>query len=410
MEDHRLGPADAVARSRNHAWIVRASQLAKTVIKSCMQCKLRSRRATQQIMGEIPSGRLQMCPAFTSLSLDMFGPYLTRGMGGSSSNSFKVWGLLYTCLSTKAVAIWACPGYSTDVFLTIHQKHTAIYGEPSLIVSDQGSQLVSASKQVIDWNKIPTQTARSGTKWVFTPKGCSWRNGQAERAIGMAKKTLLHQLESLHSLDFAQLDTLFTRTASILNSRPLGVRNLSHDDFHPITPNDLLLGRAAGSQKGQELDVSEKSVDLTDMTKSLVAIEEIIAKWWKEWIRLAFPLLAPRRKWQKEQRNLQEDDIVLLRYDSKLGPEKYRLARILAVHPDQHGVVRSVTIGLRDRRGKWNEKWNRCGGKLAEMVVGVQGLVVILPREDQNMMEEDNLNSEQATEDANGDDESSTSK
>ena len=71
-------------------------------------------------------------------------------------------------------------------------------------------------------------------------------------------------------------------------------------------------------------------------------------------------------------RNLQEGDIVLLKYDAKLGPIKFRLARVLALHPDQHGVVSTVTIGLRDRRGKNKEKWNRCGGNLAELAVGVQ--------------------------------------
>ena len=95
-EDHRLGPADAVARSRSYAWIVRAGQLAKYAIKSCMHCRLQSKKAVQQIMGELPMGRLEMCPAFTCMSLDMFGPYLTRGMGPGSRKSFKVWGLLYT--------------------------------------------------------------------------------------------------------------------------------------------------------------------------------------------------------------------------------------------------------------------------------------------------------------------------
>ena len=118
-----------------------------------------------------------------------------------------------------------------------------------------------------------------------------------------------------------------------------------------------------------------------DVNRNLSAVEELSQKWWKEWIRVAFPLLAPRRRWQQQRRNLCEGDIVLLKYDKKLGPVKFRLARVLAVHPDLHGVVRTVTVGLKDQRRK--ERWNRCGGNLVEMPVGVQRLVVVLPMEEQ---------------------------
>ena len=80
-------------------------------------------------------------------------------------------------------------------------------------MSDHGTQLTAAAKQMgqkgIKWEHIEAFTARAGTKWMFTPKGCPWRNGMAERAVGMAKASLAHQLEGHRSLDFAQLDALF---------------------------------------------------------------------------------------------------------------------------------------------------------------------------------------------------------
>ena len=136
-EDHRLGTSDVVARSRKYAWIVRAGALAKAVIKNCMFCRLQRKKVTQQVMGELPKGRLEVAPAFSYVSLDIFGPYLASGLGGGARKSFKVWGLLYTCMSTKGFAIWACPGYSTDCFLLTHRKQTAIYGEPRVFMSDQ---------------------------------------------------------------------------------------------------------------------------------------------------------------------------------------------------------------------------------------------------------------------------------
>ena len=113
--------------------------------------------------------------------------------------------------------------------------------------------------------------------------------------------------------------------------------------------------------------------------------EELVRKWWEEWLKVAFPLFLPRNKWSRRFRDLKEGDIVLLRYDQKFGEDKFRLGRVLAVHPDPHGVVRTVTVGVRDRRGKKTEQWNRCKSKLAELVVGIQRLVVILPVEEQTV-------------------------
>ena len=116
----------------------------------------------------------------------------------------KVWGMLVICLQTKAVTILALAGYDTISFLTGYIEFTSIYGEPALLVSDHGSQLTAAAKQMgqrsIQWKKIEEIAARSGTKWIFTPKECPWRNGVVERAVGMAKSTLSYQLESNKSI------------------------------------------------------------------------------------------------------------------------------------------------------------------------------------------------------------------
>ena len=79
---------------------------------------------------------------------------------------------------------------------------------------------------------------------------------------------------------------------------------------------------------------------------------------------------------------MREEDIVLIKNNSKYDGAKFRLGRVLGVHSDIHGVVRAVTGGLRDRRGR-KVKWNHCGGTLAEMAVGVQRLVVVPPAEEQ---------------------------
>ena len=74
--------------------------------------------------------------------------------------------------------------------------------------------------------------------------GCQWRNGLAEAAVKLVKTTLELTIASQTSLTYAEMDTLFSQDADIVNRRPIAVKNFTEDDLQAITPNDLLLGRS----------------------------------------------------------------------------------------------------------------------------------------------------------------------
>ena len=54
----------------------------------------------------------------------------------------------------------------------------------------------------------------------------------------------------------------------------------------------------------------------------------------------------PYKKWRQEYRSIQERDVVMVLYEKKVGKGTYRLGRVLAIHPDKHGVVRTMTVGM----------------------------------------------------------------
>ena len=85
-------------------------------------------------------------------------------------------------------------------------------------------------------------TAGEGTTWTFVPAATPWRVGLAERVVGLAKAALARQLVVGAILNYAQLETVVHRVASILNLRPLTARSFSEEDFYAVTPRDLLLG------------------------------------------------------------------------------------------------------------------------------------------------------------------------
>ena len=93
--------------------------------------------------------------------------------------------MVVVCNTVRAVSMWLMGGYSTVDFLLAFGKHSSVYGAPSLVMSDQGSQLTAAAQDLVDWDKVQQATASSGTTWRFVPPATPWRVGMAERVVGM---------------------------------------------------------------------------------------------------------------------------------------------------------------------------------------------------------------------------------
>ena len=98
-------------------------------------------------MGDIPDSYLKATAPFTAVALDIFGPFEVREIK-NPRKKLKMWGVLYSCLSSKAVAVWTMSAYDAPAFLEAHHKHVSIYGAPQLILSDHGTQLMYAAKQI----------------------------------------------------------------------------------------------------------------------------------------------------------------------------------------------------------------------------------------------------------------------
>ena len=88
---------------------------------------------------------LQVCPPWTNVSLDFAGPILVKGVVNTRARR-KCWIIVYVCQNTKAVCLLATSGYDTGSFLLQNKEFIARKGFPRLIVSDRGSQLMSAGK------------------------------------------------------------------------------------------------------------------------------------------------------------------------------------------------------------------------------------------------------------------------
>ena len=165
-----------------------------------MLCRKEQAEPIRQRMADAPEELQLPDPAFKKIALDLAGPFLMkadlrRRSGRGDSGKVKVWICIIGCSVTAALKLYVCRDYSEEAFLQAWRQHVCDWGEPDLVYSDRGSQLVSAAggldpqdeEDDLDWASIGRKT---GTKWIFTPAQSQWKNGRAESMVKCTKFSL----------------------------------------------------------------------------------------------------------------------------------------------------------------------------------------------------------------------------
>ena len=349
----------------------------------------------QQKMGDLPVERISIgYPPFTNISLDLAAPLQVLDMV-KKRTTMKCWPVIFCCLNTGAVHIELLHTYGTEAFLLRWKMFTCIRGSPRLVVSDKGSQLMSAARIIDwtrkedptqwDWNKIEQMTADKGTRWEFVPAGCQWQNGLSESRIKIFKQTFRRCVVGTINgnksfLSYGEMQVLLADIMDKMNNRPIGLKSLSEEYLVPLTPNCLLLGKTT-TRIPTLGDCEYKEENYHGRLRYTM---ELLQYWVKEYEKQLFFSMLPYQKWKDAKRhiNLKVGDVCLLMYPGKIQ-DKYRYCRVVEVHPDHNGVVRNVTVSLRCRNAREKVLLYRAR-KPVQMKVGIQRLCLICPQEEVN--------------------------
>ena len=373
---HR-GRDATVAKFRTRFWTSHATKISKSVCSRCQKCKLTKARQMEQIMGQMPPDRLIPSPPFSSVMVDLFGPYAVRGEV-QKRVSGKAWGVIFTDLCCRAVHIEITFGFDTQSFMLAFSRFVALRGCPSVIYSDPGSQLVGASAEITQaWRALDKETlqqrgAEFGMEWRFGPTDSPWYQGAVESLVKSVKKAIDHSIKGSR-LSVPELLTAFTQIADLLKDGPLGVKPGLDSPLNILTPNSLLLGRSSSRNPG--------GYEGTPSLRSrLTLIQRIIDQFWINWTNLYAPTLVHQSKWLNDQRDLQVGDVVIVA-DNGLKRGEYRLARVSKVLPSADGKIRKAKVVY--KRYKVGEKLHEYGGATdTEIERSVQRLALLVPVED----------------------------
>ena len=283
--------------------------------------------------------------------------------------------MLFVDLCSRAVHTEVVPGYDTASFLMALRRFTSLRGWPSVILSDRGTQLVAAEKELTSmWesmnrDQVYRVSSDNGTVWRFGSADSPWHQGAVEALVKSVKRCIKFSVND-QKLTLTELSTLLYEVSNILNERPLGVLPGDDADINILTPNMQLIGRPFARNPGGWCKDSRLS-DRLDL------VDEIADRFWKQWTTLYAPTLATQPKWYKRTRNLQPGDVVAVA-DSNSLRGRYHLARVMEVHPGRDGVVRRVTICYKSFKAG-DKLHEYTGGRDVTISRSVQRLALLVP-------------------------------
>lgn len=259
-------------------------------------------------MADLPPPRLRLhLPAFYSTGMDCFGPLEVK----IGRRVEKRWGILYKCLTTRAVYIDLINSLDSDSFLMSLRRLIARRGKPHEVYSDQGTNFRGGKAELEQAFSIlapllRTQLVSQQIDFHFNPPKAPHFGGVWEREIRSVKAALRTTL-GVQVVPEEVLRTVLVEIEGMLNSKPLGYVSSDIADPDPITPNTLLMGRHDSVLPR----VVYPESDL--LSRKRWRHSQILSdQFWKCFTWNYLPDLQTRNKWTEDKDKLKVGTVVLL--------------------------------------------------------------------------------------------------
>ncbi|KAK3544494.1 hypothetical protein QTP86_013150 [Hemibagrus guttatus] len=221
---HHSGSERLFAEIRRYYWILRGRKAVHRFQHDCLECQRWRAQPTIPKMADLPSARLRLHkPAFHSCGVDCFGPMLVK-IGRQTE---KRWGILFKCLTTRAVHLDLLSSMSTDSFLMALRRFVARRGTPAELWSDQGTNFRGGERELREAYAalIPNlqhQLTRQKIHFHFNPPSAPHCGGvwERERSSGeISGKVFGETSEESPSGEIWSVTLSISRTAALTPTR-----------------------------------------------------------------------------------------------------------------------------------------------------------------------------------------------
>lgn len=341
------GPQLLITSLRQQVWVPRIRQVVKATIHQCLRCFKLKAETTQQLMGNLPSYRVQPTRPFINVGVDYAGPLLIKTGSKRSNTKTRAYVAVFICLATRAIHLELVSDLTSSAFIAALRRFMARRGVSTNIFSDNGTNFVGANNELHELHTLFNQELKGkciadhlsleGCQWHFIPPSSPHFGGLWEAAV-KSMKHHLRRTAGTTSLTFEELTTLLTQIEACLNSRPLTPIHDDHTEFSYLTPGHFLIG---------EPITSVPSPDLSDLAIHRLSrwqrIQQMMQHIWKRWSSEYLHSLQQRSKWTTQHNNVTPGTLVLVK-DDNIPPLQWKVAIVEDIHPGADGLVRVVTL------------------------------------------------------------------
>ena len=327
------GPTAIISHSGKLHYVIEARRLARTVCSQCVPCRKAAAKAGPQLMGQLPSTRLNPDYVFFHTGIDFAGPYMTRAGHTRKPVKLKTHLAVFVCFYTKAVHLELVRDQTTDSFAAALIRFCSRRGLPITIHSDNGSNFIGAKNELKDfYEMIQSKETQNAVQSYLFSQQISWDNipqraphfgGLWEAAVKAAKYHLKRVLGK-QELTYDELETVECQVEA---RRPLGSM-ISHpiDSLCPLTPGHFLIGRALRAYPVQKISFNPTPL------QRWVHCQKMAQQLWKRWTHEYLHQLHKAVKWHRKNKDFQVGDLVMLT-DGKVFQCQWTMAKVVAVYP-----------------------------------------------------------------------------
>ena len=313
----------------------------KSVIRNCYSCQASRPRGVKVPAGPLPIFRTERGVAFKSIGVNFAGPDWVKAANNPKELE-KRWLFVATCATTRAVHLELVQRMDTMSVWEAYRRVVSRRGHPSTVYSDNGTQLVKASKVLQQlcnfFSKRPEPLpdwVSPHTVWKFSSTQAPWQGGFFERLIREVK-VILGTVTRKNHLTESGLITLLCEAECIINSRPIGIL----EDGGSLTPSHFTSGRRIAAFPPLRRSEVQQAEDLAkDWNKRLRAT----SSFWRAWVRSYLCQLRGRFCEPSHYTQLKVGDLVLINTPNVSSME-WPEARVTATLPGVDGVVRNVVV------------------------------------------------------------------
>uniref|UniRef100_A0A1I7VQL9 Integrase catalytic domain-containing protein n=1 Tax=Loa loa TaxID=7209 RepID=A0A1I7VQL9_LOALO len=290
-----------------------------------------------------PTARITATRPFEITGVDLFGPIIIK----ENQVKIKRWVALFTCLTTRAVHLEVVETMSMEQCIQAFRRFISRRKQPKHIISDNAKNLIAASKEIIELNRIEGETL----EWEFITPGAPWQGGIYERMV-VVKRSLKRAIGTKY-LNNAELITLIVELEAIINERPLvdieeiGLVLRPEDFLHPDSAlGERLIGGKDYNRNNATANIGNSQTK--ELKHQYITTCKRLDHLWKIWRgeyleelrkRAQRKHRGPRSRIRREPKI---DELVLLKGDCPRNT--WKMGRVHKLLRGKDGVCRSAVI------------------------------------------------------------------